>query len=68
MPTQEPIPPVVSEVAIFWFIQELGEVPKLIYDTWDEMRPNVQRVMFEYGEREAGLRRDPMYPEEALEV
>jgi|HubBroStandDraft_6_1064221.scaffolds.fasta_scaffold1123941_2 hypothetical protein len=78
MPTQESIPPVVLEVGIFWFIQESGAVPKLIYETWDEMRPNVPRVMdmrpdvlwvmFEYAEREAGLRRDLIYPEEALEV
>jgi hypothetical protein len=73
MLTQESIPPVVPEVGIFWFIRERGTVPKLICDTWDEMRPNVPqvmnmrpnvlRVMFEYAERETGLRQDPVYRE-----
>jgi hypothetical protein len=39
-----------------------------IYETWDDMRPNVPQRIFEYAEKEAGLRQDPIYPEEALEV
>jgi hypothetical protein len=46
----------------------IGPAELAIYATWDEMRANVPKRIFESAEKAAGLRVDPVYPEEPLEV
>jgi hypothetical protein len=46
----------------------IGPAELAIYATRDEMRANVPKRIFESAEKAAGLRVDPVYPEEPLEV